>query len=102
MLLLHEFSKLLVIPFCLFIFPCLLIYVIWQEVLGILSIPATVVILVGMMLHESFIHDIAYRQVYLNLMLSFEQFKYFLIVYTCFTPLRYVSATGKSKVFECL
>ncbi|KAH0762907.1 hypothetical protein KY290_018980 [Solanum tuberosum] len=34
-----------------------------KGVFGILSIPAALVILVGMMLHEPFIHDVAYRQV---------------------------------------
>ncbi|KAM3268917.1 putative folate-biopterin transporter 3 [Capsicum chacoense] len=32
-------------------------------VFGVLSIPAALVILVGMMLHETFIHNVAYRQV---------------------------------------
>ncbi|KAM3246395.1 putative folate-biopterin transporter 2 [Capsicum annuum] len=34
-----------------------------KGVFGVLSIPAALVILVGMMLHEPFIHNVAYRQV---------------------------------------
>ncbi|KAK4735750.1 hypothetical protein R3W88_010011 [Solanum pinnatisectum] len=34
-----------------------------KGVFGILSIPAALVILIGMMRHEPFIHDVAYRQV---------------------------------------
>ncbi|KAM3380545.1 hypothetical protein P3S68_006118 [Capsicum galapagoense] len=35
-----------------------------KGVFGVLSIPAVLDILVGMMLHEPFIHNVAYRQVY--------------------------------------
>ncbi|KAK4362123.1 hypothetical protein RND71_017364 [Anisodus tanguticus] len=34
-----------------------------KGVFGVLSIPAALVILIGMMLHEPFIHNVAYRQV---------------------------------------
>ncbi|KAJ8536157.1 hypothetical protein K7X08_034558 [Anisodus acutangulus] len=53
----------MVTAFCCLIFPRLLINVIWLGVFGVLSIPAALVILVGMILHEPFIHNAAYRQV---------------------------------------